>query len=82
MRVDHGGFQVLVAEQFLDGSDFITVFKHRCGKRVTEGVTDCAQRLRLRGGADPLLDTLAASIDWGGWSTLATAVNVRPQSLR
>ncbi len=39
MGVDHGGFHVFVTEQFLNGSDIIGILKHRCGERVTEGVT-------------------------------------------
>lgn len=36
--VDHRCFHVLVAEQFLDGSDVIAVFQQMRGKRVSERV--------------------------------------------
>ena len=37
MGVDHGSFEVLVPEQFLNGSDIIAVLKQMRGKRMTKG---------------------------------------------
>ena len=36
--VDHGGGDIFVAQQFLDGPNIITGFKEVGGKRVTQGV--------------------------------------------
>lgn len=38
MSVDHGGFDVFVSEEFLDGADVIIVLQKMGGKRVSEGV--------------------------------------------
>jgi hypothetical protein len=38
VRVDHGGADVPVTEQFLDCSDVIPRFKQMCGERMPEGV--------------------------------------------
>ena len=38
MGVDHRGFDVCVAEQFLNGSNIVAVLEHMRGKRVMEGV--------------------------------------------
>ena len=37
--VDHGGLDVLVAQQFLDGANIVTRFKQVGGKAMAEGVT-------------------------------------------
>ena len=50
VRVDHGGFHILVAEEFLHGADIVAVLKQVGGERVAEDV-----------GRDVLLDTGAAS---------------------
>ena len=36
--VNHGGADVLVAQEVLDGSDVIPVLQQVCGKAVTKGV--------------------------------------------
>jgi hypothetical protein len=36
--VDHGGFDVFVSEQFLDGADVITVLEEVGSEGVAEGV--------------------------------------------
>jgi hypothetical protein len=36
--VDHGGFDVFVSEQFLDGADVVTVLEQVGGEGVAEGV--------------------------------------------
>ena len=38
MGVDHGGFDVFVAEEFLDGSDVVAVLEEVGGEGVAEGV--------------------------------------------
>jgi len=38
MGVDHGGFDVFVAEEFLDGADVVIVLQEMGGEGVTEGV--------------------------------------------
>ncbi len=38
MGVDHGGLYVLVTEEFLDGTNIVSVFEQVGGKGVTEGV--------------------------------------------
>src|SRR5437867_7736212 len=38
MCVDHRGADVLVAEQFLNGTDVVPIFEEMGGERVTEGV--------------------------------------------
>ncbi len=38
MGVDHRRANVLVAEQFLDGADVVTVRQEMCGKRMPKGV--------------------------------------------
>ena len=38
MRVDHGGFDVFVAHQFLNGSDVLATLQQMGGERMTEGV--------------------------------------------
>ena len=37
-RVDHGGSNVLVAEELLYGSDVMSAFEQMCGKRMTKAV--------------------------------------------
>jgi hypothetical protein len=39
MRIDHGGADVPVSEEFLDCPDIIAVLKWMGGKRMPEGVT-------------------------------------------
>ena len=39
MGVDHGGFDIFVAEQFLNGADVVAVLEQMGGKRVAEGMT-------------------------------------------
>jgi hypothetical protein len=54
MGVDHRGFDVCVAEQFLNGSNIVAILEHMRGIRVTEGVTGgVLDNSRL---ADGLLD--------------------------
>ena len=36
--VDHGGFDILVAEQFLDGADVVAILQKVGGEAVTEGM--------------------------------------------
>ncbi len=36
--VDHGGFDVFVAEEFLDGADVVSVLEEVCGEGVSKGV--------------------------------------------
>ena len=36
--IDHGGFDVFVSEQFLDGADIVSVLEEVSGKGVAEGV--------------------------------------------
>ncbi len=38
MGVDHGGANVLVAEQFLNGADIVTTLKQMRGKGMPKGV--------------------------------------------
>ena len=38
MGVDHGGFDIFVAEQFLNSADVVTCFKQMGGKGVPKGV--------------------------------------------
>lgn len=38
MGVDHGGADILVPEQLLNGADVVTVFKQVGGKAVAKGV--------------------------------------------
>ena len=38
MGVDHGGFDVFVAEEFLDGSDVVAVLEEVGGEGMAEGV--------------------------------------------
>ena len=38
MGVDHGGFYVAVAQEFLDGADVVAAFKKMGGEAVAEGV--------------------------------------------
>ena len=38
MGVDHGGFDVLVPEEFLDGADVVAVLEKLGGEGVAEGV--------------------------------------------
>lgn len=38
MSVDHGGFDVAVAEEFLNGSDVVAVFDEVGGEGMAEGV--------------------------------------------
>ena len=39
MGVDHGGADIFVAEEFLDGANVIAVFQEVGGEGMTEGVT-------------------------------------------
>jgi hypothetical protein len=49
--VDHGGFHVFVAEEFLDGADVVAVLEKMGGERVAEGVTtDALGDLSVAGG--------------------------------
>jgi hypothetical protein len=41
MGVDHGGSHIVVAEQFLDGSDVIAAFEPMRGKAMAECVAGC-----------------------------------------
>lgn len=36
--VDHGGFDVFVSEEFLNGADVVSVLEKVCGEGVAEGV--------------------------------------------
>ncbi len=36
--VDHGGFDVFVSEEFLDGADVVAILKEMGGEAVAEGV--------------------------------------------
>jgi len=36
--VDHGGFDVFMAEEFLYGADIVAVLEKMCGEGVAEGV--------------------------------------------
>lgn len=38
MGVDHGGFDIFVAEEFLDGANVVARFKEVGGETVAEGV--------------------------------------------
>ena len=38
MGVDHGGANIGVAEEFLDGADVVAIFEQVCCKRMAEGV--------------------------------------------
>ena len=44
VRVDHRGLDVLVPQEFLDGSDVVAVFEEMRGERVTQGVEGGALR--------------------------------------
>jgi len=49
--VDHGGAHILVAEQFLDGTDVAAILEEVRGKRMAEGVTtDAFLDARFSGG--------------------------------
>ena len=37
MRIDHGGLEIAVPEQFLDGTDIVTLLQEGGGKAVTQG---------------------------------------------
>ena len=39
MGVDHGGFNVFVAEEFLDGADVVAALQEVSGEGMAEGVT-------------------------------------------
>lgn len=41
MSINHCGFDVFVAEQFLDGSDVIAVLKQVGGERMPQGMAAC-----------------------------------------
>jgi hypothetical protein len=41
MSVDHGGLEILVTEQFLDGSDIIAGFRKMGGKTLPERWDGC-----------------------------------------
>jgi hypothetical protein len=48
--IDHGGANILVAEQFLDGADIIAILQKMGGERVSEGVaTDAFAKSRFLG---------------------------------
>ena len=38
MCVDHGGFNILMPEQFLDGADVVSILKEMRCKGVTKGM--------------------------------------------
>jgi hypothetical protein len=38
MGVNHGGFDIFVAQQFLDGADVVAVLQEMSGKTMAEGV--------------------------------------------
>jgi hypothetical protein len=38
MGIDHGGFDILVAQQFLDGADIVMVFQQVRGEAMPEGM--------------------------------------------
>lgn len=38
MGVNHGGFDIFVAQQFLDGADVVAVLQEMSGKTIAEGV--------------------------------------------
>src|SRR5512136_578475 len=38
MGVDHGGFDILVTEQFLDGTDVVTILEKLGGEGMAEGM--------------------------------------------
>jgi hypothetical protein len=50
MGIDHGRAEVLVAEQFLNGTDIVAGFEEVGGEAVAEGMT--AGGFRDAGGAD------------------------------
>src|SRR5688500_16314834 len=56
--VDHGGGDVFVAQEFLDGTDVVAVFEEVGGEAVAEGVGSYGARDAggARGGADGALD--------------------------
>lgn len=39
MGVNHRGFDIAMAKQFLDRTDIVAIFKQMCGKRVPERMT-------------------------------------------
>ena len=39
MGVDHGGFDIFVTEEFLDGADVVAALQEVSGEGVAEGVT-------------------------------------------
>ena len=54
MSVDHGGLDVAVAEEFLDGADIVAVFEQVGGKGMAERVA--ASALRESGFKHSLVD--------------------------
>jgi hypothetical protein len=88
--VDHGGADVLVAEQLLDGPDIVAVFEEVGDEGVAEGVRsgELGDGGGPTGGADGTLDdgfvemvtggSLGSKRECtGGWPGTATARSIR-----
>ena len=54
MGVNHGGFDIFVAEEFLDGANFVAVLEEMGGKAMSKGMT--ANLFRNVGLASGLFD--------------------------
>ncbi len=54
MGVNHGGFDIFVAQQFLDGADVVAILQEVGGEAVTKGVA--TDPLRDPGFLDGLFD--------------------------
>jgi hypothetical protein len=66
VKVDHGGADVGVAHELLDGSDVAAVAEHLGGEGVSEGVA--GRLLEDLSGADGILDL---PLDGGGVEVVA-----------
>lgn len=58
MGIDHGGFDILVTQQFLDGANVVSTLQQVCRKRVTECMRGhmFVNLCMMCGGADGFLD--------------------------